>query len=63
MNTINVRSSDSQLHKLKSAVKNQTWVSWRMNGNNLPRELLLTASQKTKLKNAFENKVNWHKVV
>ena len=63
MNTINVRSSDSQLHKLKSAVKNQTWVSWRMNGNNLPRELLLTASQKTKLKNAFENKVNWYKVV
>ena len=25
------------------------------NGNNLPNELFLTARQKTKLKNAFEN--------
>ena len=36
---VNVRLSDSQLHKLKTAVKNQTGVTLRMNikmfhGNN-----------------------------
>ena len=39
--------SDSQLNKLKSAVKNQTGVNLRMNVKlfneiNLPHELLLT---------------------
>ena len=28
------------------------------NGNNLPRELLLTTRQKTKLRNAFENNMS-----
>ena len=28
------------------------------NGNNLPHELLLTARQKTKLRNAFENNIS-----
>ena len=28
------------------------------NGNNLPHELLLTTSQKTKLRNAFENNIS-----
>ena len=46
-NKVNVKLSDSQLNKLKSAVKNQTGVTLRMNikmfnANNLPHELLLT---------------------
>ena len=46
-NKVNVKSSDSQLNKLKSAVKNQTGVTLRMSmkmfdGNELPHELLLT---------------------
>ena len=57
---VNVRLSDWQLNKLKSAVKNQTRVTLRMNvrmfnGNNLTHELLLTTRQTTKLRNAFEN--------
>ena len=50
---VNVKLSDSQLNKLKSAVKNQRRVTLIMNinmfnGNNLPHELLLTTRQKTK---------------
>ena len=46
-NKLNVKLLDSQLNKLKSAVKNQTGVTLRMNmkmfnGNNLPHELSLT---------------------
>ena len=46
-NKVNVELSDSQLNKLKSAAKNQTGVTLRMNikmfkGDNLPHELLLT---------------------
>ena len=57
-NKVNVKLSDSQLNKLKTAVvKNQTGATLRMNikmfnGNNLPHELLLTTRQ---LRNAFEN--------
>ena len=59
-NKVNIKLSDSQLNKLKSAIKNQTGVTLKMNikifnGNNLPHELLLTATQKTKRRNAFEN--------
>ena len=44
---VNVKLSNSQLNKLKTAAKNQTEVTLRMNikmfnGNNLPDELLLT---------------------
>ena len=44
---------DSQLNKLKTAVKNQTGITLRMNikmfnGNNLPHKLLLTTRQKKK---------------
>ena len=44
MNTVNVKLSDSQLNKLKSAAENKTGVTLRMNikifnGNNLPHEL------------------------
>ena len=59
-NKLNVKLSDSQLNKLKSAVKIQTGVTLRLsmkmfNGKDLPHELLLTTRQKTKLRNAFEN--------
>ena len=59
-NKVNVKLSDSQLNKLKTAVKNQTGITLRMNikmfnGNNLPHKLLLTTRQKTKLRNACEN--------
>ena len=59
-NKVNVKLSDSRLNKLKSAVKNQTGVTLRINikmfdGKNLPHELLLTTRQKTKLRNAIEN--------
>ena len=53
-NKLNVKLSDSQLNKLKTAVKSQTEATLRMNikmfnGNNLPHELLLTTRQSTKL--------------
>ena len=46
--------------KLKTAVKNKTGTTLRMNlkmfhGNDLPHELLLITRQKTKLRNAFNN--------
>ena len=59
-----VKLSDSQLNKLKSAVKDQTGTTTlRMNirmfnGNNLPHELLLTTRQTTKLRNAVENSMS-----
>ena len=57
---VNVKLSNSQLNKLKTAAKNQTGVALRMNikmfnGNNLPHKLLLTTRQKVKLRNVFEN--------
>ena len=57
---VNVKLSDTQLKKLKAAVKNKTGTTLRIslkmfNGNNLPRELLLIARQKIKLRNAFNN--------
>ena len=59
-NTVNAKLSNLQLNKLKSAVKNKQGTTLRMNakifnGNNLPRELLLTTKQTTKLRNAIEN--------
>ena len=59
-NEVNVRLSDSQINKLKTAVKSRRSLTWRMNiktfnGNNLPHKLLLTTRQKTKLRNALEN--------
>ena len=59
-NTINVDLSDSQMNKLKTVVKNNQGTTLRMNSkmfsaNNLPHELLLTARQTTKLRNAIEN--------
>ena len=59
-NTVNVKLSNSQLNKLKSAFKNKQGTTLRMNarmfnGNNLLHELLLTTRQITKLRNAIEN--------
>ena len=57
---VNIKLSNSQLNKLKTAAKNQTGVTMSMNikmlnGNNLPDKLLLTTRQKDKSRNAFEN--------
>ena len=59
---INVKLSDKQLKKLKTAVKNKTGMILRMSlkmldGNNLSHELLLTTRQKFKLRNAVSNKI------
>ena len=59
-NKLNIKLSDIQLKKLKTAVKNKTGATLRINlkffnGNNLPHELLLTARPKRKLINAFNN--------
>ena len=59
-NTVNAKLSNSQLNKLKSAVKNKQGTTLIMNatmfnGNNLPHELSLTTRQTTKLRNAIEN--------
>ena len=56
----NVKLSNTQIKKLKDAVKNNTGTTLRIslkmfNGNNLLHELLLTARQKTKIRNAFNN--------
>ena len=60
---INVKLSDSQIKKLKDAVKDNTGTTLRINlkmfnGNDLPHELLLTTRQKTKLRNAFNNNMS-----
>ena len=60
---INVKLSNSQLNNLKTAAKNQTGVTLRMNikmfnGNNLPDELFLTTRQKPKLRNPFEHNMS-----
>ena len=62
-NKVNVKLSDTQLKKLKTAVKDKIGTTLRMslkmfNGNNLPYELLLTTRQKIKLRNAFNNKIS-----
>ena len=59
----NGKLSNTQLRKLKTAVKNKTGTILRMslkmfNGNDLPHELLLTRRQKTKLRNAFNNNMS-----
>ena len=57
---MNVKFSDTQLKKLKNAVKNKTGTTLRIslkmfNRNDWPHELLLTTRQKIKLRNAFNN--------
>ena len=60
---VNVKLSDSQIKKLKDAVKDNTGVTLKIslkmfNGNNLPHEILLTTRQKAKLRNAFNNNIS-----
>ena len=61
-NSLNVKLSNSQLSKLKSAIKNETDVVLRLSSNmisnsgdntNFPHELLLTNKQVTNLQKAF----------
>ena len=60
---MNKKWTDTQLKKLKAAVKNKTGMTLRMtlkmfDGNDLPHEVLLTTRQKTKLQNAFNNNMS-----
>ena len=60
---VNVKLSDTQLKKMKTAVKDKTGTTLKMNfkmfaENDLPHELLLTTRQKTKLRNAFNNNMS-----
>ena len=61
---MNVKLSNSQLNKLKSAIKNGTEVTLSLsaniigdsnNENNFPNKLLLTNTQVSKLRKAFAN--------
>ena len=59
----NVKLSDIQLKKLKTAVKNKTGTSLRIslkmfNRSDLPHDLLLATRQKTKSRNAFNNNMS-----
>ena len=63
-NSLNVKLSNSQLNKLKSAIKNETEVILRISSNmvgdsydkiNFPRELLLTNRKVANLRKAFTN--------
>ena len=60
---INVKLSDTQLKKLKDAVKDNKRTTLRIklkmfDGNDLPHELLLTTRQKTKLRNTSNNNMS-----
>ena len=60
---VNVKLSDTQLKKLKTAVKDKTGTTLRMslkmfNGKDLRQELSLTTRQKTKLRNAFNKNMS-----
>ena len=63
-NSLNVKLSDSQLNKLKSAIKNETNVTLRISSNmvgnsnnntNFPHRLLLTDRQVANIRKAFAN--------
>ena len=61
-NSLNVKLSNSQLNKFKSAIKNETEVVLRLSSNligdnetNFPHNLLLTNRQVSSLRKAFAN--------
>ena len=63
-NSLNVKLSNSQLNKLKSAIKNETEVVLRLSSNmigdsndetNFPYKLLLTDRQVSNIRKAFAN--------
>ena len=60
---VNGKLADTQLKKLKTAVRNKTGTTLRIslkmfNEHNLPHELLLTTRQKTKLRNGFNSNMS-----
>ena len=63
-NSVNVKLSDSQLNKLKSAIKNETEVVLRSpnmiggsnDKDNFPHELFLTGRHVFSIRKAFSNK-------
>ena len=60
---VNIKLSDTQLKKLKTAVKDKTGTTLRMSlkmlaENELTHELLLATRQKTKLINVFNNNMS-----
>ena len=60
---VNAKLSDTQLKKLKTAVKNNAGVTLRMSlkmlhGNDVPHELSRTTRQRTKLRNAFNENMS-----
>ena len=66
-NSLNVKLSNSQLNKLKSAIKNETEVVLRLSSNmigdsndktNFPHELLLTNRQVANIRKAFANNLS-----
>ena len=61
-NSLNVKLSNSQLNKLKSAIKNESEVVLRLSPNmigdnetNFPHQLLLTTRQVANIRKAFAN--------
>ena len=63
-NSLNMKLSNSQLDKLKSAAKNETGVTLRLSSNmigktyddgNFPHKLLLTNRQASSLHKVFAN--------
>ena len=63
-NSLNVKLSNSQLNKFKSAIKNETEVVLRLSPNmigdsndeaNFPHELLLTDRPISSIRKAFSN--------
>ena len=63
-NSLNVKLSNSQLNILKSAIKNESEVVWRLSSNmiddsddkiNFSQELLVTNRQVSNLRKAFVN--------
>ena len=59
-NSLNVKLSNSQLNKLKSAIKNETEVVLRLSSNmigenktNFPHKLLLTNRQVSNIRKSF----------
>ena len=63
-NSLNVKLSNSQINKLKSAIKNETDVTLRLSSNmignsddqaNFPHKLFLTNRQVANIRKAFAN--------
>ena len=65
-NSLNVKLSNSQLNKFKSAIKNESGVVLRLSSNmisdnktNFPHKLLLTNRQVSNRRKAFSNHLEY----